>query len=123
MAKRQAAHKHNETSLYLSVIKPVLDRNDLAEYAKVSSTAVDRWYSGKFHPTLSHVRALGELAAVIITLQSELSFEDQDTRTYLRSISLDQDTYEARSRLEQIKDGNTSLVIQDAIELSIEESA
>lgn len=107
------------TDRYLAATRPFLATEELAEHLDTGLATIYRWDGGISTPNQENTRKLGILAATITFLQTELSFSIEDTANYLRSISLDPQTYNPMTALELIKAGDTPSVIQNAIELSI----
>jgi uncharacterized protein with NRDE domain len=110
-----------QVNCYLDAIRPILSSQELADHMDTSNFSTRRWLQDEGGPgTWQGVNKLGELAATITFLRTELDFDEKDTKDHLTSIFIDPDTYQPTTMMDQINSGNCSMVIQTAIEISIE---
>jgi transcriptional regulator with XRE-family HTH domain len=116
---KDSTNRSKHFAQYLPEVKSVLSRTELADYADVSHSAVGYWYEGKNSPHRSTLDKIGRLTAVMTFLGEELSFETEDKINFISTLTLDPETYKPTTMLDQIKAGNSSLVVQEAIRLSV----
>lgn len=105
---------------YLDELCPFgLTDYQLAAYSEVDDRTVRRWRDGKGAPSRTNTHRLGQLAATLSFLRESLNWNEEEARVYMERVHIDPDTYQPTTMVDYVKRGDTSPVIQSAIESSI----
>ncbi len=107
---------------YLNELGFYFDHEDMAKFLDCDRSSISYWELKKSTPNKERLTKLARLHNTVTFLKEELSFDAEEVAVFLRDERLDRDTYQPLTMINHIKDGFTSLVVQNAIELCIDDT-
>lgn len=119
MSNEIRTHSEDIETLAESGLAPI----DITRLTATPLPQVNKWFNGESKSRYSNGRKLGDLVCAVRFLEEELSFEGEDTYNFFFNSHLNTDTMTTWRRADLWRNGNTSEVLQQAIELCIGEAS